>query len=47
MALTDIHQIRVVFEVSNRVWVVLTRDKFLIGDYNKLMKKEIGPFQVL
>jgi hypothetical protein len=47
MALTDIHQKRVVFKVSNCVWVVLTRDKFLVGDYNKLMKKEIGPCQVL
>lgn len=43
MALTDIHQRKVVFEVSNCVWVVLSRDKFLVGDYNKVDEKKIGP----
>ena len=35
------------FEVSDLVWVVLTRDRFLVDEYNKLKERKISPCEVL
>ena len=35
------------FEVGDLVWEALTRDKFLVGEYNKLKERKIGPGEVL
>jgi hypothetical protein len=36
-----------VFEVGDLVWVVLTCDKFLVGECNKLKETNIGTCEVL
>ena len=41
------HQRRVVFGDGDLVWEALTRDKFLVGKYNKLKERKIGPCEVL
>ncbi|KFK29650.1 hypothetical protein AALP_AA7G160900 [Arabis alpina] len=41
------HRRRLVFEVGDLVWVVLTRDRMRTGTYNKLKAKKIGPVEVL
>jgi len=46
-ALTDTHYRRVVFEVGDIVWAILTRDKVLISKYNKLKKRKISICEVL
>ena len=43
----DRHRRRLVFEVGDLVWAVLTRDRFPAGDYNKLKERKIGPCEVL
>ena len=35
------------FEVGNFVWAVLTKDRFPVGEYNKLSAKKIGPVEVV
>ena len=35
------------FEVGHFAWVVLTKDIFSIGDYNKLVTKKIGPVEIM
>ncbi|PKI41943.1 hypothetical protein CRG98_037693 [Punica granatum] len=35
------------FEVDNFVWMVLTKDRFFVGDYHKLDAKKIGPVEVV
>ena len=35
------------FEVGDFVWVVLTKDHFLVGDYNKLSVKKIGLVEII
>jgi hypothetical protein len=35
------------FEVGNFVWVVLTHDRFPIGEYNKLLERKTGPCEIL
>nr|GEU48856.1 putative reverse transcriptase domain-containing protein [Tanacetum cinerariifolium] len=35
------------FEVGDFVWAVLTKDHFLVGEYNKLSAKKIGPLEVM
>ena len=37
----------VLFEVGEYVWVVLPRDHFPLGEYNKLKDRKIGPCEVL
>ena len=43
----DRHCRRLVFEVGDLVWAVLTRDRFPAGDYNKLKERKIGLCEVL
>ncbi|GKC62572.1 putative nucleotidyltransferase, ribonuclease H, partial [Tanacetum coccineum] len=35
------------FEESDFVWVVLTKDHFPVGEYNKLFAKKIGPLKIM
>jgi hypothetical protein len=35
------------FEVGDFVWVVLTKDRFPIGEYNKLSPRKIGPVEII
>ena len=35
------------FEISDFVWAVLTNDCFLVGEYNKLVARKIGPLEIL
>ncbi|GJV20460.1 putative nucleotidyltransferase, ribonuclease H [Tanacetum coccineum] len=35
------------FEVGDFVWAVLTKDRFLVGEYNKLSAKKIGPLEIV
>ncbi|KAE8710906.1 putative CCCH-type zinc finger family protein [Hibiscus syriacus] len=43
----DNHRRRVLFDVGDFVWVVLTRDRFPVGEYNKLKDRKIGPCEVV
>ena len=46
-AAADTHRRRLVFEVGDLVWAVLTRDRMPAHSYNKLKAKKIGPLEVL
>ncbi|GJZ36601.1 hypothetical protein Tco_0582792 [Tanacetum coccineum] len=35
------------FEEGDFVWAVLTKDRFLVGEYNKLSAKKIGPLEIV
>ncbi|GKA68469.1 putative reverse transcriptase domain-containing protein, partial [Tanacetum coccineum] len=35
------------FEVGDFVWVILTKDRFPVGEYNKLSAKKIGPLEIV
>ena len=35
------------FEVGDCVWAVLTKDRFSVGDYNKVSAKKIGPVEIV
>nr|GFA83176.1 putative reverse transcriptase domain-containing protein [Tanacetum cinerariifolium]GFA83202.1 putative reverse transcriptase domain-containing protein [Tanacetum cinerariifolium] len=35
------------FEAGNFVWAVLTKDRFPVGEYNKLLAKKIGPLEIV
>ena len=35
------------FEVADYMWVVLTKDHFFVGDYNKLSAKKIGLVEIV
>jgi hypothetical protein len=41
------HRRQVFFYVGDFVWAVLTRDRFPIGEYNKLKEQKIGPCEIL
>jgi hypothetical protein len=46
-ARVDSHRRQVLFDVGDFVWAVLTRDRFPVGEYNKLKDRKIGPCEVL
>ena len=33
--------------MGHYVWVVLTKDRFPVGEYNKLSAKKIGPVEIV
>ncbi|KAH7564967.1 hypothetical protein JRO89_XS09G0093600 [Xanthoceras sorbifolium] len=35
------------FDVGHFVWAVLTKDRFAVGEYNKLAARKIGPLEIL
>jgi hypothetical protein len=35
------------FEEGDFVWAVLTKDRFPIGEYNKLAARKIGPVEIV
>ncbi|GJR75258.1 putative reverse transcriptase domain-containing protein [Tanacetum coccineum] len=35
------------FEAGDFVWAVLTKDRFLVGEYNNLSAKKIGPLEIV
>ena len=35
------------FEVGDFVWAILTKDRFPIGECNKLATRKIGPLEIL
>ena len=35
------------FEVGDFVWAVLTKDRYPVGEYNKLSAKKIGPVEIV
>jgi hypothetical protein len=35
------------FEEDDFVWAVLTKDRFLVGEYNKLVARKIGPVEIV
>ncbi|KAE8697013.1 hypothetical protein F3Y22_tig00110634pilonHSYRG00004 [Hibiscus syriacus] len=43
----DNHRRQVLFDFGDFVWVVLTRDRFPVGEYNKLKDRKIGPSEVV
>ncbi|GJW19099.1 putative nucleotidyltransferase, ribonuclease H [Tanacetum coccineum] len=43
----DHKQRHVDFKESNFVWVILTKDHFPVGEYNKLSAKKIGPLKIM
>jgi hypothetical protein len=45
-AQSDSHRRKVTFEVGDLVWVVLTRDRFLVDEYNKLEERKIRPCEI-
>ncbi|KAE8715853.1 putative Quercetin 3-O-methyltransferase 1 [Hibiscus syriacus] len=43
----DNHRRQVLFDVGDFVWAVLTRDRFPVGECNKLKDRKIGPCEVV
>lgn len=43
----DRHRRNVQFKAGDRVWAVLTRERFSPGEYNKLKSRKVGPLTVL
>ncbi|KAH9792897.1 hypothetical protein KPL71_004332 [Citrus sinensis] len=35
------------FQVGDFVWAVLTKDRFSVGEYNKLFARKIGPLEII
>ncbi|KAK9083428.1 hypothetical protein Scep_029899 [Stephania cephalantha] len=46
-ARSDYFNIRAAAIREDFVWAVLTKDRFSVGDYNKLSVRKIGPVEVL
>ena len=44
---TDKKRQHVEFDVGDYVWAVLTKDRFHVGEYNKLSAKKIGPVEII
>ncbi|GAA0183044.1 hypothetical protein LIER_30527 [Lithospermum erythrorhizon] len=34
------------FDVGDFVWAVLTKDRFGVGEYNKLKARKVGPYEI-
>ncbi|KAJ8639399.1 hypothetical protein MRB53_016093 [Persea americana] len=45
--LADKKRHHVEFEVGDFVWAVLIKDRFSVGNYNKLSAKKIGPVEII
>ena len=43
----DKRHCHVEFKVGGYVWAVWTKDRFPVGDYNKLSIKKIGPVEIV
>ena len=43
----DQHCRKVIFEVRDKVWVVLTKERFPIGVYSKLRDCKVGPCKII
>ncbi|GJU20386.1 putative reverse transcriptase domain-containing protein [Tanacetum coccineum] len=43
----DHKRIQVDFEEGDFVWVVLTKDRFPVGEYNKLSAMKVGPLEIV
>ena len=35
------------FQVGDLVWFVLTKDRFSVGEYNKLYARKFGPLEII
>ncbi|KAH9653391.1 Endonuclease [Citrus sinensis] len=35
------------FQVGDFVWIILTKDRFSVGEYNKLSARKIGPLEII
>lgn len=46
-ARVDCTRRKLLFEVGDLVWVVLARDRFPVGEYNKMKDHKIDPSEVL
>ncbi|VFQ61163.1 unnamed protein product [Cuscuta campestris] len=46
-ARVDKHRRQVLFDVGDFVWVVLTKDRFLVGEYDKLKERKIRPCEIV
>ncbi|VFR02798.1 unnamed protein product [Cuscuta campestris] len=46
-ARVDKHRRQVVFDVGDFVWAVLTKDRFPVGEYDKLKDQKIGPCEIV
>lgn len=46
-SVADAHCWKVVFDVGDYVWVVLTKDRILAAMNNKLHDKKIGPCEIV
>lgn len=44
---TDKRRREVHFEVGDFVWAILTKERFPVGEYNKLKQRKIGPVQIV
>ncbi|VFQ89704.1 unnamed protein product [Cuscuta campestris] len=46
-ARVDKHRRQVLFDVGDFVWAVLTKDRFPVGEYDKLKDRKIGPCEIV
>lgn len=46
-ARADKHRREVLFDVGDFVWAVLTKDRFPVGEYDKLKNRKVGPYEIV